>query len=457
MEERIIKFIAALRALGVRVSLAESADAFEAIEKLGVQEKQTFRLSLRATLVKDQKDLAAFDQLFPHFFEAENANPLSNLTDDLTPEEARVLAQALEQFSQYLQDILERLMQGDPLAQEELEKLAQRIGMQHANDLRHQKWMARRMEQAMKFEEVRNAILQLAETLAEFGMDPQRLEQFTGMMQANQESWQEQTENFVGQQIAENLSELPREEAVDRLMNRPFNALSENDMQILRQEVRRLAAALRSRIALRQKKAKKGVLDPKATIRANLKHGGVPIRLKLKARQLKPKLVVICDISTSMRYCSELMLSLIYELKDQVNKTQAFAFIDRLEYISPDFIGKQADEAVKSVLVRMPPGYYSTDLGYSLFNFASDYMDKIDSRTSLIIVGDGRNNYNNPHTEIFRKMARRSHRTIWINPEHQAKWGSGDSDMWKYAPYCDDILKADTLKELTSAIDQLLS
>ena len=122
-------------------------------------------------------------------------------------------------------------------------------------------------------------------------------------------------------------------------MNRPFNSLSDREMDRLRKEVQRLAAALRTRVALRQKKAKTGQLDAKATIRANLKHGSVPMLLKHRQRSLKPKLVVICDISTSMRYCSELMLSLIFAMQDQINRTHAFAFIDHLEYISPDFMG----------------------------------------------------------------------------------------------------------------------
>ncbi|MDH5507026.1 MAG: VWA domain-containing protein, partial [Anaerolineae bacterium] len=97
------------------------------------------------------------------------------------------------------------------------------------------------------------------------------------------------------------------------------------------------------------------------------------------------------------------------------------------------------------------------DLGYSLLTFAQKHLEKIDSKTSFILVGDGRNNYNNPQVEVFRTVARRSNRTIWINPEPQSQWGSGDSDMWQYAPYCDNILRAGTLKELTSAVDKLLS
>jgi uncharacterized protein with von Willebrand factor type A (vWA) domain len=97
--------------------------------------------------------------------------------------------------------------------------------------------------------------------------------------------------------------------------------------------VKRLAAALRTRIALRQKRAKSGQLDPKSTIRSNLKYHGVPMEIKYRDRTRKPKIVVICDVSTSMRFCSELMLSFLFALQGQIRKTHAFAFIDHLESI----------------------------------------------------------------------------------------------------------------------------
>ena len=148
------------------------------------------------------------------------------------------------------------------------------------------------------------------------------------MIQANQQALKEQLSHFAGQKIAENMSEAEPDDAnIDDLLDRPFRALSDREMDLLRKEVRRLANRLRSRIALRQKRAKTGQLDAKATIRANLKHGGVPMEIKHRDHRLKPKLVVICDISTSMRYCSELMLSLVYALQDLVTKTHAFAFI----------------------------------------------------------------------------------------------------------------------------------
>jgi uncharacterized protein len=456
MEERMVKFIAAMRSAGVRISLAESADAFMAVDELGIQNRENFRLSLRSTLVKDADNLPIFEELFPLFFGEQQNAPMMNLTDDLTPEEADMLAQALRQFSQKLRDMLEKLMRGDKLSQDELDQLSKMVGLNQADNLRYREWMAQRMQKALRFSQVRDAIQELAELLAEMGMDKQRAEQLRQLLQANQKGIEDQLRNFAGQKIAENMSEQQPHEGIDGLMNRPFNSLSDRDLDRLRKEVQRLARVLRTRVALRQKRAKSGQLDAKATIRANLKHGSVPIEIKHRQRVQKPKLVVLCDISTSMRSCSELMLSLLYALQDQISKTFAFAFIDHLEYITPDFQHRSATDAVGHVLERMPSGYYNTDLGNSLVNFNQDHLNAIDRRTTLIMVGDGRNNYNNPRLDLFRKMARRSRRTIWLTPELPALWGTGDSDMMQYAPECDVILKASTLAELTAAVDKLL-
>jgi len=456
MQERIVQFISALRSGGVRVSLAESADAFRAVQDLGIQDRATFKLGLRATLVKDASALPTFDELFPLFFDSADAPPLMDLTQDMSEAEATMLAEALRHFSDRLREMLEKLLKGEQLSREELERLGQLVGLNSMDDLRYREWMARRMQQALNFKQVRSAIDELSELMAQMGMNRQRLQQMRQLLQANMQGLAEQMQQFAGQRIAENMSESRPQDNLEGLMNRPFQSLSDGEMHKLRQEVRRLAALLRSRIALRQKRAKTGQLDAKATIRANMKHGSVPIELKHRNRRLKPKLVVICDISTSMRYCSELMLSLIYALQDLVTKTHAFVFIDHLEYITPDFVGREANAAVEQVLVRMPPGYYSTDLGYALDGFDRGFMDTIDTRTTLILVGDGRNNYNDPRLDLFARMARRANRTLWLNPEPPVMWGSGDSDMLKYAPLCDTILQVSTLAELTAAVDKML-
>jgi uncharacterized protein with von Willebrand factor type A (vWA) domain len=457
MESRILQLISALRASGVRVSLAESAEAFSAVDLMGIQDRETFRLSLRATLIKDLKDIPVFEKLFPLFF-GTGQPPLmgGNPADDMTPEEAQMLADALRQMAANLRQQLERLMNGEPLTRQELEALARMVGLNNTDDLRYQNWMAQRMLRALAFPEVQEAMRELMEQLAQMGMNRERIEQIRDLVQQNLQGMEDQIRQFAGQRIAENLSQRAPSDNIDSLMNRPFHALSDEDKRLVQREVKRLAAALKTRIALRQKHAKTGQLDAKATIRANLKYQGVPMEIRHRDRVRKPKIVILCDISTSMRFCSELMLSFLFALQGQVRKTHAFAFIDHLESISEEFDGTNADRAIAAVLWRMPSGYYNTDLGWSLNDFNDDHMDTLNGQTTLIVVGDGRNNYNDPRLDLFTVMSRRAARTVWLNPEPPALW-NGDSDMPKYAPLCSDVLKVSNLKELTRAVDQLLS
>ena len=457
MESRILQLISALRANGVRVSLAESAEAFSAVDLMGIQDRESFRLSLRATLIKDVKDLSTFDKLFPLFFGSGTPPEMGgNPSDNLTPEEIQMLAEALKNFAEKLRQRMERLMNGEPLSKSELEALGQLVGLNQADNLQYENWMTQRMMRAMAFPEVQKAMKELVEQLAEMGMNRERIEHLREMIQQNMQGMQQQIQQFAGERIAENMSERPRGENIENLMNRPFQALSDADKKILQREVKRLAAALRTRIALRQKRMKTGQMDPKATIRANLKYHGVPMEIKHRDKIRKPKIVVICDVSTSMRFCSELMLSFLFALQGQVRKTHAFAFIDHLESISEDFTSTNADEAIQSVLWRMPSGHYNTDLGWSLNDFQKEHMDTLNSGTTLLIVGDGRNNYNDPRIDVFSAMARRATRTIWLNPEPDYMW-NGDSDMKKYAPLCNNVLKVGNLRELANAVDELMT
>jgi hypothetical protein len=457
MENRILQFISALRAGGVRISLAESADAFKAVEELGIKNRDGFRLSLRSTLVKEAKDIPLFEEMFPLFFDSSEPPPLMDVTKDLTQEESQMLAEALRQLKEDIRQLMERLLHGEQLSQQELDRLGQLMGINRADNLRYREWMVQRLEKAMHFPEVREAMRELAALLEEMGMNKQKIEQLQKLMQANQNALKEQLQQYVGQNIADNMSKSRPDQNLDGILHQPFNSLSDRDMDKLRKEVQRMASVLRTRLALRQKRAKSGQLDAKATIRANLKHGNVPIDIKHRDHSLKPKVVVICDVSTSMRHCSELMLNLLYAIQDQISKTHAFAFIDHLEYISPEFEGKEAREAVEKVLKRMPSGYYNTDLGRCLVKFTRDHMETVDHHTTFIMVGDGRNNYNSPREDLFTRIARRTRRMIWLNPEAQALWGTGDSDMLQYAPACDAIFQVNNLAQLAAAVDQLLS
>lgn len=455
MDDRIVEFIAALRAMGVRVSLAESQDAMRAVEHMGVMDRETFRISLKTTLVKEAQDGPSFDRLFPLFFGAE-APPMTNGMQGLSQEEMDMLREALRQMARELARRLRQMMEGRGLSREELERLGREAGLPFARSPYQQPWITRRMLQQLGFGNLEEALAQMMQLLAEMGMGREAMEQLAQAVGENREALEEQINRFVGAGIARNMTqEYQRRPSIDDLMNRPLQSLNEEEAEELRNQVRRLAARLRSRAALRQKRGKQGQLDAKATIRASLKYGAIPIEIRHRQRHLKPRLCLIADLSTSMRPVVEFMLRLMYELGDQIAKARSFAFIDTIAEITHDFSENPPGTAIDQVMERIHPGYYNTDLGRALDQFTHDYLDAIDRRTTVIVLGDGRNNFNNPRLDCFDTIKRRARKLLWFNPEFHRQWGTGDSDMPAYAPLCDAVHTVSTLAQLADAIDHL--
>jgi hypothetical protein len=456
MEDRIIDFVRGLRAAGVRVSMAESVDAMQAVKLLGITEKERFRKSLRATLIKESDDFPVFNELFPLYF-GSGGPPMQSAMEDMSADEQEMLKAALSAMSGNLQRLMDWLTSGDGPTKEELEELARRAGAQWANNPGEARWITRRMLRQMGFQHLEEQLQQMIEKLQEMGMSQEAIEKLLGVVEANREALVEQMAQQVGLQIAQDRAERPPELHGSDLMHKSFQNLSESEAEILRKEVGRLVTQLRSRAALRRKRGKEGKFDPKSTIRANQRFAGVPFELKFKKKKLKPNLVLICDVSTSMRPVAEFMLRLIYELQDQVAKARSFAFNADMEEISVTLSGNRAAEAISEVLYAIPPGYYATDLGNSLDTFFKNSLDSVSGKTTVIILGDGRNNYNSPRIDLMKKLQQRAKRLLWFNPEHRGQWGTGDSDMIDYAPICDDVYQVRNLAQLSAAVDKILT
>jgi uncharacterized protein with von Willebrand factor type A (vWA) domain len=456
MDDRMVKFVAALRAAGVRISLAESQDAFAATRAVGVMDRAQFRTALLATLVKDRADRPAFDKLFPVYFGG-GPKGLPNAEDHLTPEQIEQLRRALAQLAGELRQMLERMLEGQGFSHEELQQAAQQAGLDRAQTMADQGWLARRMAQQLGLAQIIDEIQMLLNEMALAGAQPQDQAETQAFLEAGLQSLQEQVRQFAGISLAEKMRESDPHQADDRpLMDVPFQNLSPHEMDLLQQEVGRLAARLRTRASLRQKRGKGRRLDPKSTLRANLRHGSVPFILAHKVRRRKARFTLICDVSTSMRPVVSFLLLLMYQVQAQVGRTRSFAFIDHMEDISGAFEGQRPELAVPAVLHRLPPGHYNTDLGHSLEGFFHDHLSVVDGRTTVIICGDGRNNYNPPRGDLIERLTRRARKVVWFNPEPPVMWGTGDSDMPGYARLVDDVCQVANLRQLTQAVDQLL-
>lgn len=455
MDERVVQFIAGLRAAGVRVSLAETQDAFLAVQHLGVMDRSLFHSALRSTLVKERADQPIFDRLFPLFF-GSGGPPFIPPDEALSPEDQKKLEAAMRALAGELGRLLEMLASGRAPSQAEMDEYGRQAGTNRRPRPEQQRWLTREMLRRMGLEALADQIEKLLEELARLGMTAEGQQAVLQLIAANRDALAEQAAQYVGQSIARELSERPPTPLdPEELMQRPFTDLTQAEAHELRKLVTRLAARLRTRAALRQKKGDGRTLDVKTTLRANLRTAGVPFDIRFKKRHLKPKFALICDLSTSMRPVAEFMLRLMYEMQDQVGKARSFAFNDHLEEVSDEFVLHRPEEAIPLVLHRIPPGHYATDLGRGLADFCQSYLDSVDRRTTVIVLGDGRNNFNDPRLDLFGRLKLRARRLVWFNPEERYMWGTGDSDMMLYAGLCDAVHQVSNLAELGSAVDRL--
>ena len=175
MDDRIIEFVRGMRASGVRVSMAESADAMRAVELLGITDKELFRQLLRTTLIKKSDDFAAFEELFPLYF-GTGGPPLQNALEDMSEDEQAMLKAALEALSGRLQKLMDWLTSGEGPTREELERLAERAGIQWADSQQEGRWVTRRMLQQMGLAHLEEQLRELMERLAEMGMSRDAVE-----------------------------------------------------------------------------------------------------------------------------------------------------------------------------------------------------------------------------------------------------------------------------------------
>lgn len=458
MDKRMVDFIRALRAAGIRISISESQDAMYGVNEVGITDLEQFKQTLKATLVKENRDQPKFEYFFPLFFSS-NQPPLQDIMDQLTPEQQQMLQQALESLMgnmDALRDLMEQMMNGKPFSQEQLDQMGQMAGLPNGDEMYQRSWFERRMSRQAQLQSLENMIAELLEELAEMGMSDEALQELAEMLRENLEGLSEQISQYVGASLAEQMAQKepePRQELLDV----PFQRLNQSDIDQIRDEIRKLAAKLRSRAAMRQRKAKSGDFDPRKTLRKNMKYGGVPLEMQYRKKHKKPKLVLICDLSTSMRYMVEFLMTLVYEMQDHVAKTSSYVFIDDMVDVTMELEQQDSQEAVAKVLRDNPPGYYSTDLGNSLNTFEKTHMSAIDSRTTIIILGDGRNNYNNPRTDIHSSMQRKARRLFWFCPEHPAQWGTGDSDMHLYADQADGVYMIRNLRDLANAVDEIIA
>ena len=239
------------------------------------------------------------------------------------------------------------------------------------------------------------------------------------------------------------------------LRNVPLNRLERQDVERTRKLVGEMARRLRDKYNKPRRKKNRGRLDTRKTIRRNASWGGIPFITVWKQKRIdKPKIVALCDVSGSVARVAEFLLLFLYSLNEAISDIHTYAFSGRLVDVSEILDNNAIDKAMQEVMKTV--GYGSSDYGKSFQDFDDDFMGGVTNRTTVIILGDGRNNNLDPRTDILRNISERARRVIWLNPEPRFAWGTGDSEMPRYQPYCTFTRPCGTVRQLERVVVDLL-
>jgi hypothetical protein len=242
----------------------------------------------------------------------------------------------------------------------------------------------------------------------------------------------------------------------DFLSEKSISSLDRRDLERVRVLVEKMAKRLAVKHSRRRRKKNRGVLDVRRTLRSNAGFDGVPFDLSWKQKKRdRPKIVAICDVSGSVAQVVRFFLMLLYSLNDVVPDIESFAFSGRLEDVSDTLENEEFNPAMDKIINTV--GMRSTDYGQSLSDLKTDHWQDIDRRTTLIILGDGRSNYGDPRIDIFQEATARAKQTVWLCPEPESQWGTGDSEILRYRPFCNRLTHVATIKDLERVIDEVLS
>ena len=242
------------------------------------------------------------------------------------------------------------------------------------------------------------------------------------------------------------------------LAEKSFYYLSEDEMRQMKEAVGKLAQRLKNIVSIRRHRAKRGKFDVQGTLRKNLQYGGVPFKVKLDRRlREKPQVVVLCDVSDSVRNVSRFMLQFVYSLQDLYSRVRSFIFVSDVGEITQLFAENDTQEAIEQALTGSIINVFAhSDFGRAFRIFHHDWLAGINNRTTVIILGDARNNYNLPQEWVLRDIQKRAKQLIWLNPESRLTWGFGDSEMDRYLPFCDLAEECRNLNQLYRVVDRLV-
>ena len=467
MEDRIVEFAAVLRRNGVRVSLSENIDAFRALRLVGVVDPLLFRDALRTTLVKRSIDLKPFEELFDFFFlgighaiETADRRMMEEL--GLTPEQFQKMLEQIQRLLQELEGDLAALTRALLTGNRgELERLLREAASQEADRGLFESFRFTpytRMAARLELDRVQTEIERFRNMLQMLGANGERLQNVLRYLDGRMRDLNRLLREAIEQEQRKRgvvPTDYSRRSSFD---DKSFAFYTEDDIRRMNDAVVRLGQRLKNRLSVRRKKAARGRFNVKETLRKNLQYGGVPFQIQIDRRKkTKPQVMVLCDISDSVLNASRFMLQFVYSVQDLYVKVRSFVFVSDLGEVTQLFEENDIHQAVETALKGNVIDVLShSNFGRAFEKFYKEYFSAITGKTTVLIIGDGRNNYNRPNEWVLKEIQQKAKQLIWLNPENRMTWGVGDSEMPRYIPHCDIVEECRNLNQLYKIVDLIV-
>jgi uncharacterized protein len=436
VDARLADFAGLLRVNGVRVSPAEVGDAVAAAALVGLDDRSGLRAALRATLVKRAADVPVFDGLFEHYFsgagrlgEAAERGILAALEEEglLAGEELERLAAALQAISPGLSPLARAALEGGALR---LARLLQGALLQldvGGATSGAAGFVARRLLAAAGGAALPAELERLLAAARARGLSPDGLRLLSGRLEAALRGVEE-----AARALAEARLEAATLRRREEERRQGLSAVTPEEALRVEAAVRRLAERLLSRLKRKERSHRRGPLAVRRTLRRNLGLGGLPARLVFRPRRPhRPELVVLCDVSESVRHATRLMLLFLYTLQALFSRVRTFVYVSDLAEVTEALRAERdpSRAAGLAVAARAVNLAQNSNTGRALATFQRRFAGAVTRRTTLLVVGDGRNNHNAPEAWALAELRRRARRVLWMCPEPRPLWGSGDSDL----------------------------
>jgi uncharacterized protein with von Willebrand factor type A (vWA) domain len=460
----ITGFIDELRAAGVPVSMVEAIDGMRAVEVVDIGDRVALRETLRATLVKNLRHERAFDTAFDVYFStvppSETEEPERSESTDLPRSDGGGQGEAAPfDLEQLLAELLEALAGLDEAgirrgARTAVDQLA---GMEPGRPVGGTYYLYRTLR--------RLDLKDLEDRLIEALVGDESLSDFDRrLLREEVEARIEHLREEIQEEIRRRLVADRGRDAVARTLRRPLIEdvdlmhATTKDLEEMEAAIGPLTRKLAARLARRRRK-RAGRLDFRRTMRKSLATGGVPADPQFRhPRPHRPEVWLLCDISGSMATFSRFTLQFTHAMATHFSRLRSFAFVDTIDEVS-DFFGPGIDfgSALQRISTEAEVIWLDghSDYGNSLETFFARYGKQLTPRTTVIITGDARNNYRPPRDRVLGDIARASRALVWLNPEPQAYWDTGDSAMSHYAAHCTSVHEVRTLRQLEEFIEEL--